>query len=150
MRFWTSSTAWRATWTRSAVWESSTENAYIISFQNEDVSELFREYRSKGDRVLYLPEFMVFGVIHRPEQGGLSVEQNAAMAPCLQEMMDAVKGAGWTRFQSVEGQPIPEKDMRSVFKLVDLDKDGTISGMVDTLNCFEGGCLFKQIFLFRN
>ena len=32
----------------------------IISFQNEDVSELFREYRSKGDRVLYLPEFMVF------------------------------------------------------------------------------------------
>ena len=80
----------------------------------------------------------------------MSVEQNAAMVPCLQEMMDAVKGAGWTRFQSVEGQPIPEKDMRSVFKLVDLDKDGTISGMVHTLNCFEGGCLFKQIFLFRN
>ena len=148
MRFWTSSTAWRATWTRSAVWESSTAQKmlrYIISFQNEDVSELFREYRSKGDRVLYLPEFMVFG-----EQGGLSVKQYAAMAPCLQEMMDAVKGAGWTRFQSVEGQPIPEKDMRSVFKLVDLDKDGTISGMVHTLNCFEGGCLFKQIFLFRN
>ena len=121
---------------------NNSENAYIISFQNEDVSELFREYRSKGDRVLYLPEFMVFG-----EQGGLSVKQYAAMAPCLQEMMDAVKGAGWTRFQSVEGQPIPEKDMRSVFKLVDLDKDGTISGMVHTLNCFVGGCL---IFLFRN
>ena len=123
---------------------------YIISLQNEDVSELFREYRSKGDRVLYLPEFMVFSVFYRFERGGLSVEQNAAMAPCLQEMMDAVKGAGWTRFQSVEGQPIPEKDMRSVFKLVDLDKDGTISGMVHTLNCFVGGCLFKQIFLFRN
>lgn len=45
---------------------NSSENAYIISFQNEDVSELFREYRSKGDRVLYLPEFMVFWVIHRP------------------------------------------------------------------------------------
>ena len=67
MRFWTSSTAWRATWTRSAVWESSAENAYIISFQNEDVSELFREYRSKGDRVLYLPEFMVFAVIYNFE-----------------------------------------------------------------------------------
>ena len=65
------------------------------------------------------------------------------MALCLQEMMDAVKGAGWTRFQSVEGQPIPEKDMRSVFKLVDLDKDGTISGMVHNLNCFEGRCLIS-------
>ena len=61
-----------------------------------------------------------------------TAHQYAAMAPCLQDMMDAVKGAGWTRFQSVEGQPIPEKDMRSVFKLVDLDKDGTISGMVQS------------------
>ena len=104
---------------------------------------MFREYRSKGDRVLYLPEFMVFSVFYRFERGGLSVEQYAAMAPCLQEMMDAVKGAGWTRFQSVEGQPIPEKDMRSVFKLVDLDKDGTISGMVHCTNCFDGGCLIN-------
>ena len=47
-----------------------------------------------------------------------------------QEMMDAVRAAGWTRFRPVKGQPIAEKDMRKIFKLVDLDKDGSISGLV--------------------
>ena len=44
--------------------------------------------------------------------------------------MDEVRTAGWTRFRPVEGQPIAEKDMRKVFRLVDLDKDGSISHMV--------------------
>ena len=47
-------------------------------------------------------------------------------------MMDCVRDAGWTRFKPVKGQPIAEKDMRKIFKLVDLDKDGTISHMVAT------------------
>ena len=45
-------------------------------------------------------------------------------------MMDAVREAGWTRFKPVKGQPIAEKDMRKIFKLVDLDKDGSISNLV--------------------
>ena len=45
--------------------------------------------------------------------------------------MDAVRKAGWTRFKPVKGQPIAEKDMRKVFKLVDLDKDGSISNLVN-------------------
>ena len=44
--------------------------------------------------------------------------------------MDAVREAGWTRFKPVKGQPIAEKDMRKIFKLVDLDKDGSISHLV--------------------
>ena len=45
-------------------------------------------------------------------------------------MMDQVRGAGWTRFKPVAGQPIAEKDMRNIFRLVDLDKDGSISHLV--------------------
>lgn len=45
-------------------------------------------------------------------------------------MMDEVRAAGWTRFRPVAGQPIAEKDMRKIFRLVDLDKDGSISHMV--------------------
>ena len=44
--------------------------------------------------------------------------------------MDEVRAAGWTRFRPVAGQPIAEKDMRKIFRLVDLDKDGSISHMV--------------------
>ena len=44
--------------------------------------------------------------------------------------MDEVRSAGWTRFRPVAGQPIAEKDMRNIFRLVDLDKDGSISHMV--------------------
>ena len=43
--------------------------------------------------------------------------------------MDAVRAAGWTRFKPVRGQPIAERDMRKIFKLVDLDKDGSISNL---------------------
>ena len=48
-------------------------------------------------------------------------------------MIDAVREAGWTRFKPVKGQPIAEKDMRKIFKLVDLDKDGSISNLVKYL-----------------
>ena len=44
-----------------------------------------------------------------------------------QEMMSDVRAAGWTRFEPVDGQPIAEKDMKKVFKMVDLNKGGTIS-----------------------
>merc|ERR1711892_72884 len=69
--------------------------------QTPEVQQLLIQYRRKGDQILYLPEFM--------------------------EMMDAVRQHGWTRFKPVKGQPIKEADMRKVFKLVDLDKDGEIS-----------------------
>ena len=81
--------------------------------------ELLSEYRSKGDRVLYLQEFMVKC---SPIFSSLDFAS--------QEMMDALRAAGWTRFRPVKGQPIAEKDMRKIFKLVDLDKDGSISGLV--------------------
>ena len=48
----------------------------------------------------------------------------------LQELMDALKGAGWTRFRPVEGQPIAEQDIAKIFKLVDMDKSGAISQLV--------------------
>ena len=85
------------------------------------MTDLLSEYRSKGDRVLYLQEFMV---------KCLPIFFMLDFARTLQEMMDAVRAAGWTRFRPVKGQPIAEKDMRKIFKLVDLDKDGTISGLV--------------------
>ena len=44
--------------------------------------------------------------------------------------MDAIKGAGWTQFKQVKGQPIMEKDMKKVFKLVDMNKSGSISHLV--------------------
>lgn len=50
-------------------------------------------------------------------------------------MIDAVREAGWTRFKPVKGQPIAEKDMRKIFKLVDLDKDGSISNLVKCSFC---------------
>ena len=56
--------------------------------------------------------------------------------------MDEVKSAGWTRFRPVAGQPIAEKDMRNIFRLVDLDKDGSIShlvGRVKPLSCIYFG-----------
>merc|ERR1711974_382321 len=69
--------------------------------QSEEVQGLLSEFRKRGNKILYLAGFMV--------------------------MIDEVKSAGWTRFRPVEGQPIAEKDMRNIFRLVDLDKDGSIS-----------------------
>jgi len=43
------------------------------------------------------------------------------------KIMDDIKAAGWTRFKPVAGQPITEKDMKKVFKMVDMDKSGAIS-----------------------
>ena len=44
--------------------------------------------------------------------------------------MDALKGAGWTRFRPVKGQPIAEQDVAKIFKIVDMDKSGFISKLV--------------------
>ena len=52
-------------------------------------------------------------------------------------MMDNVRDAGWTRFKPTKGQPIAEKDMRKIFKMVDLDKDGSISHMVLSFNVLK-------------
>merc|ERR1719427_1301213 len=69
--------------------------------QTEEVEKLLHQYGKRGDKILYLPEF--------------------------KEMMSDVRAAGWTRFEPVDGQPIAEKDMKKVFKMVDLNKGGTIS-----------------------
>ena len=44
--------------------------------------------------------------------------------------MDEIKDAGWVRFKPVEGQPINDKDIKKVFKMVDMDKSGAISQLV--------------------
>ena len=44
--------------------------------------------------------------------------------------MDEIKGAGWTRFKPVAGEPIAEQDMKRVFKMVDMDNSGAISQLV--------------------
>ena len=43
--------------------------------------------------------------------------------------MEAITSAGWTRFKPIKGQPIAEKDMKKVFRMVDLDKSGAISNL---------------------
>ena len=44
--------------------------------------------------------------------------------------MDEIKGAGWTRFKPVDGQPMSEQDLKKVFKMVDMDGSGAISQLV--------------------
>lgn len=46
------------------------------------------------------------------------------------KIMDEIKEAGWVRFKPVEGQAINEKDIKKVFKMVDMDKSGAISQLV--------------------
>merc|ERR1719323_1473462 len=69
--------------------------------QSTQVNMMLMEYRDQNDRVLNFEEFS--------------------------KIMDEIKEAGWTRFKPVEGQPITEKDMKKVFKMVDMDKSGAIS-----------------------
>ena len=45
--------------------------------------------------------------------------------------MNEIKEAGWVRFKPVEGQPINDKDIKKVFKMVDMDKSGAISQLVN-------------------
>ena len=45
-------------------------------------------------------------------------------------IMDQIKEAGWTKFKPVHGQPITEKDIKKVFRMVDMDKSGAISQLV--------------------
>ena len=51
----------------------------------------------------------------------------------LKELMDALKGAGWTRFRPVKGQPIAEQDIAKIFNIVDMDKSGAISQLVGVM-----------------
>ena len=44
--------------------------------------------------------------------------------------MDEIKGAGWTRFKPVKGHPISERDLKKVFKMVDMDESGAICQLV--------------------
>ena len=48
--------------------------------------------------------------------------------------MNEIKEAGWVRFKPVEGQPINDKDIKKVFKMVDMDKSGAISQLVNNDN----------------
>ena len=50
----------------------------------------------------------------------------------FQMIMDQIKEAGWTRFKPVKGQPITDKDIKKVFRMVDMDKSGAISQLVIT------------------
>ena len=45
-------------------------------------------------------------------------------------IMDQIKEAGWTKFKPVHGQPITDKDIKKVFRMVDMDKSGAISQLV--------------------
>lgn len=74
----------------------------------------------RGNKILFLAEFMV----------SLYQSLEMMMNTPLEVMMDEVRKAGWRRFRPIKGQPIAEKDMRNIFRLVDLDKDGTISTLV--------------------
>ena len=49
-------------------------------------------------------------------------------------IMDQIKEAGWTKFKPVHGQPITEKDIKKVFRMVDMDKSGAISQLVKEVN----------------
>ena len=79
------------------------------------------DYRTQKDRVLNLKEFSVGISIKTKDEVGDNDDE--------QEIMDEIKGAGWTRFKP-EGRPITEKDMRKVFRMVDMDKSGHISQLV--------------------
>ena len=61
--------------------------------------------------------------------------------------MDDIKAAGWTRFKPVAGQPITEKDMKKVFKMVDMDKSGAISQLVCPYLCVFIELLIQKSYL---
>ena len=63
--------------------------------------------------------------------------------------MDQIKEAGWTKFEPVHGQPITEKDIKKVFRMVDMDKSGAISqlvtGIVITFKVFIQYNLYQEL-----
>merc|ERR1712062_356081 len=69
--------------------------------QSSRVKLLMLEYKEETDKVLDFKEFTM--------------------------IMDQIKEAGWTKFKPVHGQPITEKDIKKVFRMVDMDKSGAIS-----------------------
>ena len=83
---------------------------------------MLMDYKNQNDRVLNFEEFTV------------CIENSLSTFLGLhfieQEIMDQIKEAGWVRFKPVDGQPITEKDMKKVFRMVDMDKSGAISQLV--------------------
>eukprot|EP00090_Calanus_glacialis_P009158 TRINITY_DN17528_c0_g1_i1.p1 TRINITY_DN17528_c0_g1~~TRINITY_DN17528_c0_g1_i1.p1 ORF type:complete len:172 (+),score=66.73 TRINITY_DN17528_c0_g1_i1:83-598(+) len=69
--------------------------------QSNEVNLLFMNYKKEANNVLDFKKF--------------------------KEIMDEIKGAGWTRFKPVDGQPMDEQDLKKVFKMVDMDGSGAIS-----------------------
>ena len=59
-------------------------------------------------------------------------------------IMDQIKEAGWIRFKPVKGQPIAEKDIKKVFRMVDMDKSGAISQLVTFLTDFPHSNFFSR------
>ena len=64
-------------------------------------------------------------------------------------IMDQIKEAGWAKFKPVHGQPITEKDIKKVFRMVDMDKSGAISqlvtGIVITFKVFIQYNLYQEL-----
>ena len=88
---------------------------------------MLMELKLKGDEVLNFKQFIVF-LFHIMKKLLFNI---------FKKIMDEIKEAGWTRFKPVAGQPITEKDMKKVFKMVDMDKSGAISQLVclDKIDC---------------
>ena len=98
---------------------------YEICFAQ--VNAMLMDYRTQKDRVLNLKEFSVGISTKTKDEVGDNDDE--------QEIMDEIKEAGWTRFKP-EGRPITEKDMRKVFRMVDMDKSGHISQLVRPHYCY--------------
>lgn len=81
------------------------------------------DYKAQKDRVLDFKEFTVID-IH------MAWGRHFSMV-LYQKLMEEIKDAGWVRFKPVEGQPINDKDIKKVFKMVDMDKSGAISQLVN-------------------
>ena len=80
------------------------------------------DYKAQKDRVLDFKEFTVIDIHMR---------KTISKMVLYQKIMDEIKDAGWVRFKPVEGQPINDKDIKKVFKMVDMDKSGAISQLVN-------------------
>ena len=82
---------------------------------------LLLEYKEEKDKVLDFKEFTVKSV---------KFDTASSENYFCQMIMDQIKEAGWTRFKPVKGQPITDKDIKKVFRMVDMDKSGAISQLV--------------------
>ena len=90
-------------------------------FLKIQVKLLLLEYKEEKDKVLDFKEFTVKSV---------KFDTASSENYFCQMIMDQIKEAGWTRFKPVKGQPITDKDIKKVFRMVDMDKSGAISQLV--------------------